>query len=81
MAAQAEAYLTLPASDAAESVAGLSRQIAVVLPMPRITVDGHPMIDHAAGGRLGPARGMMIGVGVGVALWGGLLSLAWRLFH
>ncbi len=53
---------------------------AIVLPMPRVTADGQPIHDHAAGGRLGPARGVIIGLAAGAALWAGLLSLARHLF-
>ena len=80
MAAKAET-LRPPTGAASESSIVLNRPGAVVLPMPRVNSDGYPMIDHAAGGRLGPARGVLVGLGVGLALWAGLLSLAWRVFH
>ena len=80
MVAQAETSKS-HVSDAAEQSIALGRPAAVVLSLPRVTADGHPMIDHAAGGRLGPARGVLVGVSVGVVLWAGLLSLAWRVFH
>ena len=81
MAAQAETCPTSPKRDAGETQPGLSRPAAIVLPMPRLGVSGQAMIDHAAGGRLSPARGIMLGIGAGVALWAGLLSLAWHTFH
>ncbi len=81
MAAKADPYLIQPAVAAAELPAVLGRAAAVVLPMPRVTADGHPMIDNAAGGRLGPARGVLLGAGLGISLWAGLLSLAWRMLH
>ena len=81
MAAQVESSLKVSPGEAVKPMAGVGRPAAVVIPMPRLTADGHPMIDHAAGGRLGPARGILFGIGVGLVLWAGLLSLAWRVFH
>ena len=80
MASLPESYLTLPDTPAGPAL-DMSRPAAVVLPMPRVGVDGQAMIDHAAGGRLGAARGVFIGIGLGAGLWAGLLSLAWRVFH
>ncbi len=79
MAMQAELDPTSRAVDV--DAADVSRPIAVVLTMPRVSADGQPLIDLAAGEGLGAARGIAIGVGVGAVLWAGLLSLAWRLVH
>ncbi len=53
---------------------------ATILPLNRLH-DHTLNVAEAPGQRLRPARGLMLGLGLGAALWVGIFLLAWEFFR
>jgi len=54
----------------------------IILPWrPVSSSTGEPVSDRTSGGRLGPARGLLLGLVAGAAIWGTLGVAAWMFFR
>ena len=78
MAAQPEPLVS--SSAIVEAELGLNTRTASILPLRRLVTEGRPAMDMAPGTRLGPARGLMIGLFLGASLWLAIGLLAWLMF-
>ena len=54
---------------------------ALVLPMRPVSAKGRTVIIEASGDRVGPARGIVLGLTFGLALWGLIIGLVAALVH
>ena len=59
-----------------EAAQAAARPSATVLPMRPVNFRGSRVITEASGGRIGPARGLALGLCLGLTLWGGIIGLA-----
>jgi hypothetical protein len=77
MAAQSDQYADQRPHRLAEPEPGSS---ATIVPLNRIH-DHSLHVAEQPGQRLRPARGLMLGLSLGAALWAGIFLLAWKFFH
>ncbi len=54
---------------------------ALVLPMRLAAARGRTVITEASGDRVGPARGLVVGLACGLVLWAGIIWLVEGLFR
>ncbi len=76
MAAQPESVTRPGVSSLRDTAAG--RPAATVLPLRPMDAHGRKLPERTSGDRLGPARGLVLGLGMGAVLWIGLGMLAWE---
>ena len=80
MAAQPELFSPHPGTPAGRPETE-ARPPAIVLPLRRTDAQGRKLVDQTSGDRLGPAGGLLMGLGLGAILWLGLGLLAWEFFR
>ena len=79
MAARSDAFTRL--TGAPPSTEADARPAAVILPLRRTDPLGRKLVDETSGDRLGPARGLVIGLALSAGMWACLGILTWASFR